>query len=216
MTLSMASSEISVEKILTSPEYPRRASGRSFSSSMSRSPGRGRATAPAPRRRLLSVAICRPRRRCSIWAAASAGRHSISPSSHQGSIVAVDSHAPSIERLRATVAVRGLAGGFGLWSATWPNPGCRRELRPRLVRGGALQHRHRERPADLPRAAARRRLSRLHRRGLAQGEPAARGQSELRSRLSDHGPGSGRPGCNREMRLLAHRALHPAGRGVVG
>jgi len=105
-----------------------------------------------------------------------------------GSIVAIDSHAPSIERLRATVAERGLADRFVQWSATWPTPSWRPRASISSGPRGALQHRHRERPTDLPRTPPPRCLPCLHRRGLAQGEPAARGQGELRLRLPDHGP----------------------------
>lgn len=105
-----------------------------------------------------------------------------------GSIVAIDSHAPSIERLQAVVAERGLAQRvramvgnmarpeqpFGVFDLIWSE-------------GALLQHRASGCPSRLPWLAATWRLSGFHRCDLAPGEPAACGQGRVRYGLSDHG-----------------------------
>ncbi len=193
------------------------ASGRSSSRSTRLCPDRVRATAPAPRRRSACAGSCRRRLPCSTSAAASAGRRSISPS-----CCPARSSRPSTATRRASSGCgrrspsAGSRSGCDPWSATWRSPSCH----PRASISSGPRGRSTTSASRTPCGSATgccaRRLPRLHRRGLAQGEPTARGQGELRPRLPDHGHGPRRPRSHRQDRLLARRPLHPAGRGLVG
>ena len=127
------------------------------------------------------------------------------------SIVAIDSHAPSIERLQAAVAERGLTQRVSALVGDMAHPRQPPGSFDLIWSEGALYSvglRTALRVCHGP--AASRRPPRVHRCGLAQGGPASLDQGQLRPGLPDHGTAGGRRGGDTRLRTRSGGAVHPA------
>ncbi len=134
----------------------------------------------------------------------------------KGTIVAVDSHAPLIERLRAKVDERGLSARVEARVGDMSALDLPAESFDLVWSEGALYNLGLAAALSVCAALLQsRRLLGLHRGGLANDRRAARGPRSLR-RLRDDGSGGGRLATHQGERLVAGRLLRPSRRSLVG